>query len=76
MPSKATAFKIKSVDGGIVRNKEGEPEQMLNVETTGDISTAELAKSLHIYLLPKREPEKTEEATEENADEETALRRK
>ncbi len=72
VPSKATAFKIKSIDGGIVRNKEGEPEQMLNVETTGDISTAELAKSLHIYLLPKREPEKTEEATEENADEETA----
>ena len=72
VPSKATAFKIKSVDGGIVRNKEGEPEQMLNVETTGDISTAELAKSLHLYLLPKREPEKTEEETAENADEETA----
>ncbi|HWM25531.1 MAG TPA: alpha-2-macroglobulin [Chthoniobacterales bacterium] len=72
VPSKATAFKIKSVDGGIVRNKEGEPEQMLNVETTGDISTAELAKTLHIYLLPKREPEKTEEAAAENADEETA----
>lgn len=72
VPSKATAFKIKSVDGGIVRNKEGEPEQMLNVETTGDIDTAELAKSLHIYLLPKREPEKTEKGDEENADEETA----
>jgi uncharacterized protein YfaS (alpha-2-macroglobulin family) len=72
VPSKATVFKIKSVDGGIVRNKEGEPERMLNVETTGDINTAELAKSLHIYLLPKREPEKTEEAAEENADEETA----
>jgi len=72
VPSKATAFKIKSVDGGIVRNKEGEPEQILNVETTGDINTAELAKSLHIYLLPKREPEKTEETTEENVDEEAA----
>ena len=40
VPSKATAFKIKSIDGSIVRNKEGEPEQILNVETSGDISTA------------------------------------
>ncbi|MEN3370301.1 MAG: alpha-2-macroglobulin [Verrucomicrobiota bacterium] len=82
IPSKATVFKIKSVDGSVVRNKEGEPEQILNVETTGDINTAELAKSLHIYLLPKREPEKTEESeesseeTEENASEESATKEK
>jgi uncharacterized protein YfaS (alpha-2-macroglobulin family) len=72
VPSKETAFKIKSVDGSIVRNKEGEPEQILNVETSGDISTAELAKSLHIYLLPSREPEKTEESTEEESSAETS----
>ena len=77
VPSKETAFKIKSVDGSIVRNKEGEPEQILNVETSADISTAELAKSLHIYLLPKREPEKPEaskeeESNDENASEETS----
>ena len=67
VPSKETAFKIKSIDGSIVRNKEGEPEQILNVETSADISTAELAKTLHIYLLPKREPEKTEASTEEES---------
>jgi uncharacterized protein YfaS (alpha-2-macroglobulin family) len=61
VPSKETAFKIKSIDGSIVRNKEGEPEQVLNIETSADISTGELAKTLHIYLLPKREPEKNEE---------------
>ena len=77
VPSKETAFKIKSIDGSIVRNKEGEPEQILNVETSGDISTTELAKALHIYLLPKREPEKTaaskeEESSTENASEETS----
>ena len=55
IPSKETAFKIKSVDGRIVRNKNGEPEQILNLETSGDIATPELAKALHIYLLPKRE---------------------
>jgi uncharacterized protein YfaS (alpha-2-macroglobulin family) len=72
IPSKETAFKIKSVDGSVVRNKEGEPEQILNIETTGDISTAELAKALHIYLLPKREPEKTEQSEESDSSEETA----
>jgi uncharacterized protein YfaS (alpha-2-macroglobulin family) len=77
VPSKETAFKIMSIDGSIVRNKEGEPEQILNVETSGDINTTELAKALHIYLLPKREPEKTDVSTEEessteNASEETS----
>jgi uncharacterized protein YfaS (alpha-2-macroglobulin family) len=68
LPSKETAFKIKSIDGSIVRNKEGEPEQVLNVETSGDISTTDLAKGLHIYLLPKREAEKPEASEEESSD--------
>jgi alpha-2-macroglobulin len=67
VPSKETAFKIKSIDGSIVRNKEGEPEQVLNVETSGDISTTDLAKGLHIYLLPKREGEKSEASEEESS---------
>ncbi len=77
VPSKETAFKIKSIDGNIVRNKEGEPEQILNVETSGDVSTTDLGKALHIYLLPKREPEKTEasqdeESSTENSNEDTS----
>jgi uncharacterized protein YfaS (alpha-2-macroglobulin family) len=72
IPSKETVFKIKSIDGSVVRNKEGEPEQILNVETTGDISTAELAKALHIYLLPKREPEKPDKSEESDSSEDNA----
>jgi uncharacterized protein YfaS (alpha-2-macroglobulin family) len=76
IPSKATAFQIKTIDSSIVRNKEGEPEQILNIETTGDIATGELAKALHLYLLPKRDAPKTEESEEEpssdNATEEDA----
>ncbi len=56
IPSKATAFQIKSVESSIVRSKEGEPEQILNIETTSDIATPELAKALHIYLLPNARP--------------------
>ena len=77
IPSKATAFQIKAVDSSIVRNKEGEPEQILNIETSSDIATPELAKKVHIYLLPKREVKKTEateeeESTTENSSEERA----
>src|SRR5437763_4943532 len=69
IPSKATAFQIKSIDSSIVRNKEGEPEQILNIETSSDIATPELAKALHIYLLPKREAPKSEASEEESSDE-------
>ena len=65
VPSKETAFKINSISGSIVRNKEGEPEQILNIETSGDISTADLAKAFHIYLLPKRDLKTTEPTKEE-----------
>src|SRR6195256_6494426 len=67
IPSKVTAFQIKAVDSSIVRNKEGEPEQILNIETTSDIATPELAKSVHIYLLPKRDVKKTEATEEEES---------
>jgi uncharacterized protein YfaS (alpha-2-macroglobulin family) len=66
IPSKATAFQISSIDSSIVRNKEGEPEQILNIETSSDIATPELAKALHIYLLPKREAKKPETSEDDS----------
>ncbi|MCA1660465.1 MAG: hypothetical protein LC642_08040, partial [Verrucomicrobiaceae bacterium] len=67
IPSKATAFQIGTIDSSIVRNKEGEPDQILNIVTSSDISTPELAKTLHVYLLPKREPAKSETSEEEES---------
>jgi uncharacterized protein YfaS (alpha-2-macroglobulin family) len=67
IPSRATAFQIKAIDSSIVRNKEGEPDQILNIETSSDISTPELAKALHVYLLPKREPAESEAPEEEES---------
>jgi uncharacterized protein YfaS (alpha-2-macroglobulin family) len=75
IPSTATAFQIESIMGTIARNKNGEPEQVLIVNTTADISTSELAKALKVWLLPKRESETTEEtrASEtETADQDTS----
>ncbi len=63
IPSEATAFQINSIEGNIARNKNGEPEQVLILSTTADISTRDLAKAVKIWLLPKRKPE-TEEETQ------------
>ncbi len=70
IPSLATAFQINSIEGNIARNKNGEPEQVLILSTTADISTRELAKAVKIWLLPKREAEKSdgEDSDQESAD--------
>ncbi|HST30423.1 MAG TPA: alpha-2-macroglobulin [Chthoniobacterales bacterium] len=69
IPSLAAAFQISSIDGNIARNKSGEPEQVLILSTTADISTKDLAKAVKIWLLPKREVEKSED---EDSDSESA----
>src|SRR5947208_13153266 len=72
IPSNGTAFQIKSIEATIARNKTGEPEQVLILNTTADISSSELAKAIQIRLLPKREAEKTEESDSESSDSESA----
>ena len=54
IPSVATVFRIDSSEGIVARNKNGEPEQILVIETTTDISTKELASALDVRLLPKK----------------------
>src|SRR5207247_11430548 len=72
IPSTGTAFQIDSIAATIARTKNGEPEQVLILTTTADISTSELAKAIQIRLLPKREVEKTEETESESSDSESA----
>ncbi len=54
VPSVATVFRIGSSEGIIARNKSNEPEQIVMIQTTSDISTAELARALEIKLLPTK----------------------
>src|SRR5207247_4569103 len=72
IPSTGTAFQIDSIAATIARTKNGEPEQVLVLTTTADISSSELAKAIQIRLLPKREAKKTEETESESSDSETA----
>src|SRR4029077_9230272 len=69
IPSQETAFQIDSITGTIARNKNGEPEQVLILSTTADISSSELAKAIQIRLLPKRNAEKTDETDGETTEE-------
>src|SRR5438046_7030242 len=68
VPSTETAFQIDSIAATIARNKNGDPEQVLILNTTADISSSELAKAIQIRLLPKREAEKTEESDSGSSD--------
>ena len=65
IPSHETAFQIDSITSTIARNKSGEPEQVLILSTTADISSSELAKVIQIRLLPKRNAETTEKSESE-----------
>ena len=64
IPSVASMFQIDSVQTTVARNKNGEPEQLIVLTTTADISTRELSKALQIRLLPKRKLSDAEKAAE------------
>src|SRR5207248_10292727 len=64
IPSVASMFQIDSIQPTVLRNKNGEPEQLIVLTTTADISTRELSKALQIRLLPKRKLSDAEKAAE------------
>ncbi len=64
IPSVASMFQIDAIQTTIARNKNGEPEQLVILNTTADISTRDLAKALQIRLLPKRKLSDAEKAAE------------
>ena len=54
IPDLYSFFHIERADGQIVRNKEGDPEQFLVVETSVAAKSEEIAKAMEVYLLPKK----------------------
>src|SRR6059058_5418953 len=64
IPSVASMFQIDSIQTTVLHNKNGEPEQLIVLTTTADISTRELSKALQIRLLPKRKVSDAEKAAE------------
>ncbi|MBW2689669.1 MAG: alpha-2-macroglobulin family protein, partial [Deltaproteobacteria bacterium] len=58
IPDAFSFLKIEEARSRIVRNEKNEPEQVLTLQFTDDISEVELLNKLKIYLLPKRNPNK------------------
>ena len=65
VPDLYSFFRIKSATGHIVHNPEGDPEQILTLETRGACRSEDLQHALHVFLLPKRKPEKDDEDNEQ-----------
>ena len=54
IPDLYSFFHIERVTGQIVRNEEGDPEQILMVETNVEAKSEEIARGMEAFLLPKR----------------------
>src|SRR5207302_4992747 len=70
IPSVATFFRVESAKSMIVRNKKSDPEQIIILNTTAEIATRELAKSIELWLLPKRSVENGNAQPEESESDE------
>jgi len=75
VPDIHSFFKIKSSKAEIVNNSDGDPEQMIFVNTTAAARPEEIAKSLEIFLLPPKPVEKTDAAADPDPDPEPPARR-
>lgn len=64
VPDIYSFFRISKTTGTIVRNNEGDPEQLIMIETKGAAKTEDIQKGLHVYLLPKRKPAKEDDDAE------------
>ncbi len=64
VPDIYSFFRITAVEGTIVRNNDGEPEQLLLIKTTGAAKSEDIQKALHVYLLPKKPADKDADADE------------
>ncbi len=83
IPDVKSFFKIENTQGQVVRNNDGEPEQILIITTTAAAKSEDIQKALHLFLLPKRNsvgppasPPESEEETESDStdDEQNATR--
>jgi uncharacterized protein YfaS (alpha-2-macroglobulin family) len=66
IPSVATFFRVESAKSMIVRNKKSDPEQIIILNTTAEIATRDLVKSMELWLLPKRNVENSNAQPEES----------
>ncbi len=57
LPDRFSFFRINSITGNIARKDDGEPEQVLIIETTAAIDPEIVAGALEVFLLPPNRPD-------------------
>ena len=62
VPDAFSFFKVDESAARVVRNADGDPEQVLIVSTSAAAKSDEIRKALHVYLLPKKAAAEDEEA--------------
>ena len=72
VPDAFSFFKIAETRGSVVRTADGDPEQVLIVSTSAAAKSDEIAKALHVYLLPKKVAAKTAEESDSPNEDNTA----
>lgn len=55
IPDLGSFFKINTITARIVRDQNDKPEQVLIIETTAAVTTADLQKALHVFQLPAKQ---------------------
>jgi uncharacterized protein YfaS (alpha-2-macroglobulin family) len=65
IPTKYAFFKIDDSDSTVVRNKDGDPEQFVVINTSADVIPADLAAGVEIYRLPHPE-KKAKDASDDS----------
>ena len=53
VPSTVDLFHVASVQASVLANPQGDPEQTLVLVTSVGVKSADLAKALHVWILPK-----------------------
>ena len=54
IPDIKSFFRIEKTEGQIVRNNDGEPEQVLIIAASAAAKSEDIQKALHLFFLPKR----------------------
>lgn len=66
LPDEASVLKVNDVSATIVRDKNDQPEQVLNIATSIGVTTKALTDNFHVYLLPKDLPATADQPAQED----------
>lgn len=64
VPSRNSIFQVNNVSAKTIRNPQNYPDQILNIETSLGVTSADLQKYVHVYQLPKDLPATLSQAAE------------